>query len=188
MKKYLSILVMAILLLVPLKNAKAVGVVNPESNCEDLDNDMRRCVIVIEDAADEEEIIFTLTEQGGADIQEIVASSESSWTVKDAKETSTGVWTVVISSPESANGQEDAFIMTYKKSGQTGCKISISAKNGNTVETPTPTEPTPTSPDNPPDDNPQTGATIPYVTFGAIALLAVGTYFATRKKSKMYKI
>ena len=124
-----------------------------------------------------------LTEKGGADITDIVAAADSEWEVSSKTEAPEKTWTVLLAPADapSVSGEGDLFSFTYTVSGTSDCGITI--KLGDvTVNTPVPS-----TPDQPTQNKP-TGTTLPYIALGALVIIATSAYFATRNKSKMYKI
>ena len=75
-------------------------------------------------------------------------------------------------------GEGSLFSFSYKPSGTTDCKVQI-ALGDTKIEV---------TPEDTPTENKDTGSTLPYIALGAIALVAVGSYVATKNKSKVYKI
>lgn len=168
MKKYLSLLVMGLLVVLPfsVKAETAIDV-----TCGNVDsNGYKTCTVAAE--TDENELTITLTEEGGAEITDI---QDRDWTVSNRNE-SNNVWTVVLSGMD--GGEINLFSFTYKVSGETDCKVVLSL-GSQTVPTVDEDTPTPQK---------QTGSSLPYIALGTIALLAGGAYMATKNKAKMYRL
>lgn len=176
MKKFFSFMVMSLVALLPF-SVDAATEISPSCGSKDADGNIT-CTISynITDPAGADSLTVTLTEQGGADIISVENAIDTDWAVSSQNE-SNGVWTILLASPGVA-GEGNLFTFTYKTSGTTDCKIKV-ALDGQTTEI-IPEEPTP--------DNPKTGASFPYIALGAVALIAVGAYVATKNKAKMYRI
>lgn len=178
MKRFLSLLVIGLVGVIPF-------VVKAETslsyNCTDIDTDSyRTCTISADLATAADTLKITLTEKGGADVTAIENVTSSEWDVGTPTE-SAGVHTINLSyvSPDpSHSGETTLFKFTYKVSGETDCSVLIGLDGiSKTVSTPNSTTP-----------NKQTGISVPYIALGAITLLAVGAYMATRNKAKMFNI
>ncbi len=179
MKKYLGLLLMALVVLIPL-NVKAAGLAirDPQSNgdCKSTGDGVITCTLVYQiNEGNVDEATVTLTEKGGAKIQSVTSAAGSDWTVSDHT-SSNGVWTVKLNSI-GVTGSGNLFTFTYVPSGSDDCGVEV-ATEGKVV---------PVTPDTP-TDNKQTGTTLPYIALGGIVVLATAAYLATRNKSKMYKI
>ena len=186
MKKILGLLMLSVVTLLPMSTKAAVSIA---PNCGQQDaNGVITCTVAydITDAEGVESLTLTLTEKGGAEVVDVVDATGSEWTVSSKNEKS-GVWTVILASI-GVTGEGNLFTFSYRPSGSEDCEVAITL-NGQQVPVTPPTE-TPSTPSNPdtPTDNKQTGATLPYIALGVIALGATGAYLATRNKSKMYKI
>jgi len=181
MKKILGLMIMSLVALLPLSADAATSI---GYNCNSVDeNGLRTCTISynITDAEGASSLNVKLTEQGGAVITKVENASDSDWTVtSNDYDSNNKVWNVLLSSP-GVSGEGNLFTFTYQVSGETDCKVLISLNNETTPINPEPTPDTPT-------ENEDTGATLPYIALGTIAIIAVGAYIATKNKSKMYKI
>ena len=181
MKKIFGLMLLSVLALLPL-NTKAAISINP--NCGQADsNGVITCTVAynITDEEGAESLTLTLTEKGGAEVVDVIDATGSEWSVSSKNEDN-GVWTVILASI-GVTGEGNLFTFSYRPSGEEDCEVQI-ALNGQTV----PVAPAPETPADTPTDNKQTGATLPYIALGAIAVLATGAYLATRNKAKMYKI
>lgn len=176
MKKVLSLMIISLVAILPfvVKADTEIGY-----SCGEADaNGIISCTMNYKITGDlVEQMTVTLTEQGGAEIQEVTAAIDSQWMLTPASE-SNGVWTVILASPGVAD-EGDLFAFSYKVSGEKDCKILVSL---NGVEKAT------IAPADEPTENKDTGSTLPYIALGSIALIAAGAYVATRNKSKVYKI
>ena len=184
MKKLLGLMVLAFVVFLPM-NAKAASI---NRTCKDADaNGIITCTVTYNIPAGEEQdsMTVTLTEKGGAEITNVADANDSVWTVSSKNEVD-GVTTVILASSDLVSGEDDLFTFSYKPSGEEGCLIEI-AYDGQPI-TPSTPDPEPQPDPDTPTDNKQTGATLPYVALGVIAVVATGAYLATRNKSKMYKI
>ena len=182
MKKMFGFLMLSLVALLPLSTKAATSIV---PNCGQQDaNGVITCTVAynITDEEGVDSLTLTLTEQGGAEIVDVVDATGSEWNVSSKNEEN-NVWTVILASI-GVTGEGNLFTFSYRPSGEEDCGVNI-ALNGQSVPI-TPTE-TPSTPDTP-TDNKQTGATLPYIALGAIVVLATGAYLATRNKAKMYKI
>jgi len=177
MKRFLGLIGMALVALLPFAVSAKIQISTGE-NCKTTNEDGSVTCTMLYEITDKQEtsLVVTLTEKGGAAITEIKNANDTDWTVADTEEKN-NVWTVTLTSP-GVKGEGELFTFTYTPSGEDDCKVVPSLANGTVV---TPEEDKPT-------DNKDTGATLPYVALGAIALVAVGAYVATKNKSKMYKI
>lgn len=176
MKKILSFLVMGLVTVLPL-TVDAASKINYE--CGEFDADgVRTCSVgyTIDSDTPQSSITVYLTEHGGAEVTEVNVLSDSEFTGTPSE--GDGVWTVSLASPDSLSGEFSLFTFKYKNSGEEDCKVTISIGNDNkdVEETDTPTE------------NVKTGATLPFIALGTIAVIAGGAYVVTKNKSKMYKI
>ncbi len=184
MKKVLSYLVVSMMFVLPL-SVNAEGSVVPGADCGKFDsNNQSNCTVKynIEDENGLETIIVTLTENGDAKILSIDNYPGSSWTVANVTEPDANrTRTVTLTSP-GEKGEGELFQFTYQSStGETSsCRVDIKYQ-GKVVSTPE-------TPSDNPTDNKDTGATLPFVALGSIAVIAVGVYLVTRNKTKMYKI
>ncbi len=177
MKKYLSLLLMAMMVFLPLRTKAAVAL---DKQCSSADsNGIINCTVtynIVGDAASE--LTVNLTEGGGAQVTDILTASGSEWSVASRNEVG-NVWTVNLESI-GVDGEGTLFRFSYRPSGSDDCKITIElGETQITVAPPTKDEPT---------DNKQTGATLPYIALGTMAVVAVGAYIAVRNKAKMYRI
>ncbi len=179
MKKLFGLMVMSLIAFLPLSAKAATGIVPNCSNQDENGNITCTVAYTITGTEAVDNLTVTLTERGGAEISSIFSASESEWTVQSQNENS-GVWTVQLTS-FGVVGEGDLFSFTYKASGSTECEIGVALNNETATIKPA------TIPDQA-ADNKQTGATLPYIALGVIAVVAVGAYLATRNKAKMYKI
>ena len=184
MKKLFGMLAMSLLVVLPFGVKAATKVVPSCDENADADG-VRNCTIgyVIDSEDGKNELTVTLTEGGGAKIDgdSITSLLDSDWEV-DSKDYADNVWTIVMKSINNQSGEDSLFQFKYKESGTEDCKITVKLEDATTTivpNTPTTDEPT---------DNKKTGATLPYIALGTIAIVAVGAYLATRNKTKMYKI
>lgn len=176
MKKLLGFMVMTLVALLPF-TVNAATKLNYNCGSQDANGNITCTISYVIDAS-EESLTVNLTEFGGADITSIVPANGSDWTISSSNELN-GVWTIILTSP-GVTGEGNLFTFTYHASGQDDCHITLALGNDQQNLTPvTPDEPT---------DNKQTGATLPYIALGAVAVIATGAYLATRNKAKMYKI
>ena len=181
MKKMFGFLMLSLVALLPLSTKAATSIV---PNCGQQDaNGVITCTVAynITDEEGVDSLTLTLTEQGGAEIVDVVDATGSEWNVSSKNEAN-GVWTVILASI-GVTGEGNLFTFSYRPSGEEDCEVQI-ALNGQTV----PVAPAPETPADTPTENKQTGATLPYIALGAIAVLATGAYLATRNKAKMYRI
>ncbi len=178
MKKGLSLLLMTMMVFLPLRTKAAVAL---DNQCSEADsNGIINCTVtynIVGDAASE--LTVNLTEGGGAQVTDILTASGSEWSVASRNEVG-NVWTVNLESI-GVTGEGTLFRFSYRPSGSDDCKITIEL--GETQITVAP----PTTPDEP-TDNKQTGATLPYIALGTMAVVAVGAYIAVKNKAKMYRI
>lgn len=181
MKKVLSLIVLLVMLILPLSVKAAYRLVDPFPCTTDSDNNIT-CKINYEITGTEgyDTVTIKLTEQGGAKIDKITNDPDGEWTISGTPTYSNGVWTVTVTSP-GTTGEGTFFQITYKASGLEGCGILVEPQEGSKVTI------TPENPDKP-TDNKDTGATLPFIALGSIALVAVGAYLVTKNKTKMYKI
>ncbi len=183
MKKMFGFLMLSLVALLPLSTKAATSIV---PNCGQQDaNGVITCTVAynITDEEGVDSLTLTLTEKGGAEVVDVVDATGSEWNVSSKNEDN-GVWTVILASI-GVTGEGNLFTFSYRPSGEADCGVNI-ALNGQNVPI-TPTTPETSDPDTP-TDNKQTGATLPYIALGTIAVLATGVYLATRNKAKMYKI
>ena len=176
MKKLLGLIVMAMGLVLPMSVFAEEAA--PVINCTD-GNGTKTCVVSINFADKATKVEFTLTPIGVSKIQEeSIKAVDSEWTLE--KTESNGSYNITLTSPGSS-GEQDLFTYTFTTSGNSNeqCGVTV-GYNGRTYKGPE-------EPDKP-TENKQTGATLPYIALGVIALGAAGAYVATRNKSKMYKI
>lgn len=175
MKKILSIIAMALIMVLPYSvNADTkIDYSCGSKNAEGI----RTCTIGYEITEVESNLTVTLTEGGGATITDISAKAGEDWTIADKREVN-GVWTVDLTAA-GVTGEGDLFVFSYQDSGTADCKVTI-ALGDKKVEI--------TENEDKPTDNKDTGIEMPYVAVGAITLIAVGTYLVTKNKAKMYKI
>jgi hypothetical protein len=180
MKKYLGLLIVSVLVLLPF-TVKATSSVN--YMCEDNGDNSKTCVVTHDFDQEYDIATVTLTEEGGAEIT-MVEQIGDDWTVQSDKEGS--VWTVTATSP-GIDGTGQLFKFTYNVSGEDDCAIVIEFEGAKkTVVDETPDKPT-EEPDTPTEQK-QTGATLPFVALGVIALIAGGAYISTKSKAKMYRL
>lgn len=184
MKKFLSYLVVSMMFVLPLSVNAASSIVQG-SDCGKFDsNNQSNCTVRynITDADGLETMIVTLTESGDAKILSIDNYPGSSWTVANVTEPDANrTRTVTLTSP-GEKGEGELFQFTYQSStGATdNCRVELRYQ-GQVASTPE-------TPSDNPTDNKDTGATLPFVALGSIAVLAVGVYLVTKNKTKMYKI
>ncbi len=181
MKKLFGFLMLSLVALLPMSTRAAVSIV---PNCGQQDaNGVITCTVAynITDEEGVDSLSLTLTEQGGAEVVDVIDATGSEWNVSSKNEEN-GVWTVILASI-GVTGEGNLFTFSYRPSGEADCGVEI-ALNGQTV----PVNPPAAEEPDTPTDNKQTGATLPYIALGAIAVLATGAYLATRNKAKMYKI
>ena len=183
MKKILGLMVLALVVLLPM-NTRAATSIN--YNCGQADaNGVITCTITYNITGDEvDSLTVTLTEKGGADVTDVAEAAGSEWSISTKNEVD-GVTTIVLGSV-GLTGEGDLFTFSYRPSGEEDCEVQITLDGQNVPVTPP--DPTPETPSDTPTDNKQTGATLPYVALGVIAVAATGAYLATRNKSKMYRI
>lgn len=181
MKRFLSIMVMALVLVFPftVKAAKTNISVNC-TNTLDASGNYTCTVAGSTDSSEVSNLTITLTEKGGAEITKVYGANDTDWTLSNSPEDVDGVWTVLLTSP-GIEGEDDLFKFDYKPSGTEDCGITITLDGETKTVTPSQT------PDNP-TENKDTGATLPFVALGVVGLCAVGAYVVTKNKSKMYKI
>ncbi len=184
MKKILSLVGLFLICILPIAvNAETLEIPREKMRCSGEDaNGYITCTIVYVITGDEgyDNLTVTLTEKGGATVTNISNAANSDWTVVDQSEDpSTNVWTVKLTSP-GVTGEGDLFKLTYKASGTKDCEIEVGI--GDRHVSITPDEP------DKPEENKDTGAALPFIALGSIALVAVGAYLATKNKTKMYKI
>ncbi len=180
MKKFLGFVVMSLVAVLPFTVSAASEITY---TCGEVDSEGNRtCTVgyIIDQNTPQDSVSVTLTEQGGADITAVNSISNSEFAISTQNETN-GVWSVVLASPDTVYGEFSLFTFTYKVSGEEDCKITIAIGNDNKDVT------TSTTPDTP-SENPQTGSSLPYIALGGVLLVAGVAYFATKNKSKMYKI
>ena len=154
-------------------------------SCGDTDDEgYRTCVVgyKIDDSTPQSSVNVTLTEQGGAEVTSLDGIASSSFSLNSQNESS-GVHSVILSSPDAVSGEQELFTFTYKNSGTEDCKVVINIGTDN-KEVITETVDTPIAE----GEEPKTGATLPFIALGAITIIAGGTYIATKNKTKMYKI
>ena len=180
MKKYLSLLFMALVVFLPL-NVKAAQSFALDYKCSEADsNGIINCTAsyqILDEAMSE--VTITITEQGGAQVVGIETAPGSEWSVAGSPSEAGNVWTVKLESI-GVTGDGDLFTFSYRPSGTDDCKIILSrGETQTTVVPPQKDEPT---------DNKQTGATLPYVALGIMVVGAAGAYIAVRNKAKMYRL
>ena len=182
MKRFLSFVIMAIVTVIPFTVNAASEII---FSCGDTDAEGNRTCVVgynIDDSTPQSSVNVNLTEHGGAEVLSIEGIASSNFTLNSQNE-SNGVHSVILSSPDSVSGEQELFTFTYKNSGTEDCKVTISIGTDN-KEVVTETVDTPIAE----GEEPQTGATLPFIALGTIALIAGATYFTTKNKTKMYKI
>lgn len=182
MKKIFGFVALMVVALLPLCVAKASTEINYAC---DQGEEIVTCTVTYDIKTNpERNLTVQITEEGGAKVEQssITNAADSNWNVDGASPLN-NVWTVNLASmePDGITGNGSLFTFKYKKSGTTDCRIRL--KLGEKEVTITP----PKTPDEA-TDNKQTGATLPYIALGTIAVVAVGAYIATRNKAKMYKI
>ncbi len=182
MKKIFGFVALMVVALLPLCVAKASTGINYKC---DQGEEIVTCTVTYDISTNPEtNLTVKLTEEGGAKIEQssITNAADSNWNVDGASPLN-NVWTVNLASmePNGITGTGNLFTFKYKKSGTTDCKVILSLGDKTVPITP------PKTPDEA-ADNKQTGATLPYIALGTIAVVAVGAYIATRNKAKMYKI
>lgn len=175
MKRFLSLLVIGLIVVVPFK-VRAVTELSPKCDKDTEGNISCTLAAKFDEAVDN--VVVTLTEKGGADIVSIYEITDSNWTIASKPEVD-GVHTVTLNyGNPSESGEHTLFGFKYTPSGEDDCTIVITL-NDATYNTPTPDVPT---------TNKQTGISVPYIALGAITLLAVGAYMTTKNKAKMFNI
>ena len=181
MKRFLSFMVMSLFAVLPFTVNAASEITY---NCGDFDAEgIRTCTVgySIDNSTPQDSVTVQLTEVGGAEILSVDGIPNSEFSISTQNENN-GVWSIILVSPDSLTGEYSLLTFRYKQSGTAECKVTVGIGNDNkdvdTNDTPTDT----------PTDNVQTGSTLPYIALGAIALIAVGAYFTTKNKSKMYRI
>ncbi len=185
MKKIFGLMMLSLVALLPLSTRAAVKIT---PNCGQADaSGVITCTVAynITDEEGVESISLTLTEKGGAEVVDVVDATGSEWSVSSKNEDN-NVWTVILASI-GVTGEGNLFTFSYRPSGTEDCEVAITLDGQQVPVTPPTTPETPSDPDTP-TDNKQTGATLPYIALGAIAVIATGAYLATRNKAKMYKI
>lgn len=172
MKRFISLVVMSLVALLPFGVDAATNIA-PSCSAAD-ENGVITCTISykITDQAGVDNLSVTLTENGGAEIVSINDAEKSDWSVS-SKDKVDGVWTILLVSP-GVDGEGSLFTFQYQASGKDDCKVVLSLNNETVNITP--------------EKNPETGATLPYIALGIIALGATGAYIATKNKGKMYRI
>ena len=193
MKKFLSFIAIAIVSIFPFAVDAAQDIA---PICQDADaNGNITCIVTYNFDEEIESAEVTLTEKGGAQITEVATAADSDWSMADKSEENS-VWTIKLSSV-GVSGEGDLFTFTYTPSGEDDCKISIALKGTDKKVDVIPDEdPTPETDDKTPEaddtdqetDNKETGAAVPYIALGVIALGAGLAYVATKNKAKIYKI
>jgi hypothetical protein len=207
MKKILSFMVMAIVMVLPLTVKADVNLDDKKWKCSEANaNNEVTCVInATFDDGNLESLTLKLNEYGGAEILKIESVATSDWTVQNQVDKGT-YWDVTVSlnGPGQA-GEFDLFSVTYKASGLDDCKIGVEL-NGIEIKTPEPKE-TPrgkcvedkvnkkyyiddveVTESQYKEQCTPTGATLPYLALGAMVVLAAAAYVTTKNKTKMYKI
>ena len=176
MKRYLGIMVMALVILMPRVDAKITDL---SYKCGDKDTDGNiTCTVSGKFDTSTDTLKVTLTEQGGAKvIQSSIASADVDWSIDQSSlPTSTnGVWTINLTSI-GVSGEATLFKFSYTPSGTENCRVLIGADDLTKPVTPV----TPS--------NPKTGSSLPYIALASITVLAGGAYIATKNKSKMYRL
>ena len=209
MKKKFRMLVvmMAMLVMIPLGVKAAAGEMS--FNCNEVSDGVRSCSISYDvgtEAIDTAEI--TLTQKGGAEIQEVTAVSGSGWDIDGVPSNTNGVWTVKLSNINKVSNEQTFVNVTYKESGQQDCGVEVSLLGSTkTIEETPSQEKTPTgkcvydkntekyyingeevTKEEYQNACPKTGSTLPYIALASIALIATGAYVATKNKAKMFRI
>ena len=184
MKRFLGFMAISLMAILPFSVKAATSI---DHTCGNADADgYVTCTIKYKIGEDSglDKMTITLTEEGGAEIINVDNATDSKWTVANATAEDGPVgsraWTILLTSP-GVNGEGELFQFKYKKSGTENCKVTYSLGDISTPINPDPDPETPT-------ENKDTGASLPYVALGSIALIAVGAYFATKNRAKMYKI
>ena len=170
MKKVLALLVAVVGLAPFAVSAKTVM----SHVCSIVTEGVYSCEVSVNIESPTSELTVVLTEKGGAQVTEINEASD--WYLNTVGE---GPYTLTFSSStlEELVGEYDLFRFTYSVSGESDCGIALEFEGQTST----------INPDQPSGDKP-TGATLPYIALGAIALCAAGAYLATKNKSKMYRI
>lgn len=181
MKKYLCFMVMSLLLVLPFTVSAASEITY---SCGSFDADgVRTCTVgyLIDANTPQDSVTVQLTEVGGAEVLSVDGVSNSEFSIS-TQNTVDNVWSIVLVSPDAVSGEYSLLTFKYKSSGTPDCKVTVGIGNDNkdVDKNDTPTDK--------PTDNVQTGSTLPYIALGAIAVVAVVSYVATKNKSKMYKI
>ncbi len=201
MKKFYGLILLALLLIIPLGvHAEVEEMFN---SCTTGSDGSKTCSIGA--VTDSTSIIVSLTEEGGATIDETSIVSTGSWIVSSVTK-SGSTYTFTITGTDT--GEVDLFKFSYKPSGETDCRVLIDLDGKTesvTPDTPKNEEKTPTgkcvynkdgyfingeavTEEEYNNECPKTGVSLPFVAIGTIALLAGGAYVATKNKTKMYKI
>ena len=183
MKKILSFLVLGFLAVAPFTVSAASSIVTPIACTPADESGSRTCTVeyMIDEATPQDSVTVKLTEYGGANITAINDVTGSEFMVGNKDEVD-GVHTVGVVSLQKITGTVALFTFTYVESGTTDCKVKVSIGDDNKEVT------SPTNPTDTPTDNVETGSSLPYIALGAIALIAVIGYVATKNKTKMYRI
>ena len=176
MKKYLGIMVVALLILMPRVNAKVTAL---DVKCGDADASGNiTCTVGVKLDESTTSLKATLIEQGGATVDEtsIAVVDSIDWILDTANppKKENGTWTINLTSSIGVTGETSLFKFTYKASGTQDCKVSVGVDGV-------------TKPTTPPS-NPKTGSSLPYIALASISVLAGGAYIATKNKSKMFRL
>ena len=180
MKKYLSLALVSLLVVIPMGVKAATNVA---ASCGTVsDEGVKTCTLNGSFDSGFESMEVTLTEEGGADITSISNATGSEYLVGTVSESgSTHAFTLTHDDttfgPTAPSGEVALFTFSYKVSGEDNCKVSINIGEM-AAETPTP-GPTPQK---------QTGSSVPYIALGTMVVLAGGAYLLTRNKAKMFNI
>lgn len=171
MKKYFGMLLAMVIAVLPF-TVEAASVSVENQSCDE--NNVCSGTIVLKNDSPVPLVEVTLTEKGGAKILNVTALAPFTKTSENGL-----VYTFAYADGNPIGAvEEDLFTVSYQATGSEDCGITINGISfpASSKDTDTPTE------------NKQTGSTLPFIAIGAIALVAVGAYAATRNKAKMYKI
>lgn len=177
MKKILSFVVMCLGLVLPFTVNAASQIVH---SCGDFDDDgVRTCTIAykIDESTPKNRVTVTLTEHGGAEILLVDDFEGEDFYMPGSATETNGVWTATLQTIDEVYGEYNLLTFKYRKSGLEDCKVTIAIGEDNKVIE-----------EDEETENVQTGSTLPYIALGTIALIAVGVYFKTKNKAKLYRI
>ena len=182
MRKILGFFVMSLVVVLPL----SVSAASITPTCGEFDSEgIRTCVVTYNNDVESDSITVLLAEQGGAEILDISGIAGGEFSLVTSSEEN-NVWTAVLSTIDPVIANYDILTFKYKNSGTDDCKIKISI--GDISKEVGTSSSGGSSTTDEPGDQKETGATLPYITLGTIGVVAVGIYFSTKNKTKMYKI